>query len=235
MVEFLNLNEGFSFAVFSYVTQRVIDFIIPATFGKSSYDSVLNFPTPDNDRFLRENIQMFYDRVPTHAFTLISSYYLGQLALRMLDGLLALVWKSPNLSIKVVMINLVYLKHVVKYNIVDLMIPSISTSFSVPISVSIIISPVHHGYFYLENPTKSFIVCLVSLVFQMTSKSKMISISERTYHNLAQMGTLEDTFDSVIDRMIREKIAMSGRALGGSSLDTATASQPLKSDSRDNG
>jgi len=36
----------------------------------------------------------------------------------------------------------------------------------------------------------------------------MIAISERTYHNLAQMGTLEDTFDSVIERMIqREKAA----------------------------
>jgi hypothetical protein len=64
----------------------------------------------------------------------------------------------------------------------------------------------------------------------------MISISERTYHNLAQMGTLEDTFDSVIDKMIqRERSAMSGRTLAGSSLNTATASQPSKSDNRDNG
>ena len=57
----------------------------------------------------------------------------------------------------------------------------------------------------------------------------MISISENTYHNLAQMGTLEDTFDSVISKMIeneREKIATSGRTLEGSSQIAATG--PLK-------
>jgi hypothetical protein len=46
----------------------------------------------------------------------------------------------------------------------------------------------------------------------MASKSKMIAISERTYHNLAQMGTLEDTFDSVIDRMIQKQKAASGQS-----------------------
>jgi predicted CopG family antitoxin len=58
----------------------------------------------------------------------------------------------------------------------------------------------------------------------MASKSKMIAISERTYHNLAQMGTLEDTFDSVINRMIqREKAAMSGPTLAGTVQNTAAA------------
>jgi hypothetical protein len=46
------------------------------------------------------------------------------------------------------------------------------------------------------------------MFFRMALKSKMIAISKRTHHNLAQMGTLGDTFDSVIDRMIqREKAA----------------------------
>jgi hypothetical protein len=46
----------------------------------------------------------------------------------------------------------------------------------------------------------------------------------------------KDSFDSVISRMIeREKIAMSGRTLAGSSLNTATASQLSEGDSRDNG
>ena len=214
--------------MYFHITQRVIDFIIPTTFGKPPYDMDLCLPTPDNDMFLRENFQMFYDSVPAHAFTLMSSYNLGKLALRMLDGLMALMWKSPKVSIKVVMINLVHLKHVVEYKIVDLMIPFISTSFSVSISVSIfvpIIIVYHTTYFYLENPTKSFIVCLVPLVFKMTSKSKLISISERTYHNLAQMGTLEDTFDSVISKMIQEKAAMSGPTLAGTGQSTAAVLQ----------
>ena len=44
-------------------------------------------PTPDNDMymFLRENLQMSYDRVPTHAFTFMISYNLGEFALRVLD------------------------------------------------------------------------------------------------------------------------------------------------------
>jgi hypothetical protein len=47
----------------------------------------------------------------------------------------------------------------------------------------------------------------------MTSR-KMISITEKTYKDLAKMGTLEDSFDSVIQKMIRERkwIATSGPA-----------------------
>jgi predicted CopG family antitoxin len=64
----------------------------------------------------------------------------------------------------------------------------------------------------------------------------MISLNQKTYKELAQLGTLEDSFDSVISRMIqREKIAMSGRTLAGSSLNTATASQLSEGYSRDNG
>ena len=48
------------------------------------------------------------------------------------------------------------------------------------------------------------------------SSRKMISLNQKTYKELAQLGTLEDSFDSVISRMIqREKIAMSGRTLAG--------------------
>jgi predicted CopG family antitoxin len=59
----------------------------------------------------------------------------------------------------------------------------------------------------------------------LSLKTKMISVSERTYKNLAQMGTLEDTFDSVISRMIEKekRIAMSGQTLAGTGQSTATA------------
>jgi predicted CopG family antitoxin len=57
----------------------------------------------------------------------------------------------------------------------------------------------------------------------MSSKSKLISVSEKTYHDLAQMGTLEDSFNSVIQRMIeREKIAASGQTLAGTNQIAAT-------------
>jgi predicted CopG family antitoxin len=58
------------------------------------------------------------------------------------------------------------------------------------------------------------------------SSRKMIAISEKTHHELAQLGTLEDSFDSVISRMIeREKAAMSGQSLAGSSQNKAAALQ----------
>jgi hypothetical protein len=58
----------------------------------------------------------------------------------------------------------------------------------------------------------------------MSSKTKMISVSEKTWKNLTQMGTLGDTFDSVISRMIqREKVATSGQTLAGTGQDAATA------------
>ena len=57
----------------------------------------------------------------------------------------------------------------------------------------------------------------------MTSR-KMISLTEKSYTDLAQLGNLEDSFDSVISKMIeREKIATSGRTLAGSSQIAATA------------
>lgn len=51
----------------------------------------------------------------------------------------------------------------------------------------------------------------------------MVALSEQTYRDLARMGTLEDTFDSVIQRMIeREKIATSGQTLAGTNQIAAT-------------
>jgi hypothetical protein len=55
-------------------------------------------------------------------------------------------------------------------------------------------------------------------------KTKMIAISEENHHKLAQLGNLEDSFDSVISRLLKE--AMSGRTLGGSSQSTAAPPQP---------
>lgn len=55
----------------------------------------------------------------------------------------------------------------------------------------------------------------------------MVAISEKTYHSLAQMGTLEDTFDSVIQRMIdKEKVAASGQTLP----EPARLQQPYQND-----
>jgi hypothetical protein len=36
----------------------------------------------------------------------------------------------------------------------------------------------------------------------MSSRRKMIAVSKRTYKNLAQLGDLEDSFDSVISKLI---------------------------------
>lgn len=63
-------------------------------------------------------------------------------------------------------------------------------------------------------------------ILLMSSKSRLISVSEKTYHDLAQMGTLEDSFNSVIERMIqKQKAAASGLALAGTGQNTATALQ----------
>jgi predicted CopG family antitoxin len=43
------------------------------------------------------------------------------------------------------------------------------------------------------------------------SSRKMIAISEKTYHNLAKLGSLEDSFDSVIARLIQKQKAASGQ------------------------
>jgi predicted CopG family antitoxin len=68
----------------------------------------------------------------------------------------------------------------------------------------------------------------------MSSKTRMISVSERTYKSLSQMGTLEDTFDSVISRMIeRERIAMSGQTLAGTGQSTAIAPRSATSKGAD--
>jgi hypothetical protein len=67
----------------------------------------------------------------------------------------------------------------------------------------------------------------------MSSHSRnMIAVSEKTYKNLAQMGTLEDTFDSVIDRMI-QKIAVSGTSLAGKNQTSAITPQSTVGAERD--
>jgi hypothetical protein len=63
-------------------------------------------------------------------------------------------------------------------------------------------------------------------IFLMSSKSRLIAVSEKTYHDLAQMGTLEDSFNSVIERMIqKQKAAMSGQSLVGVGQSTAAGLQ----------
>jgi predicted CopG family antitoxin len=37
------------------------------------------------------------------------------------------------------------------------------------------------------------------------SSRKMIAISEKTYHRLAELGNLEDSFDSVIARLLQKQ------------------------------
>ncbi len=39
----------------------------------------------------------------------------------------------------------------------------------------------------------------------MVEKYKTIKISEQTYHKLSQLGTLNDSFDSVIKDLINDK------------------------------
>jgi hypothetical protein len=62
----------------------------------------------------------------------------------------------------------------------------------------------------------SLLSLLYFFIFSMSSKSKLIAVSEKTYHDLAEMGTLEDSFNSVIERMIqKQKAAASGLTLAG--------------------
>jgi hypothetical protein len=78
-------------------------------------------------------------------------------------------------------------------------------------------------YLTVRNPYS--LLFLRFIQYRMSSR-KMIAISEKTHHELAQLGTLEDSFDSVISRMIeREKAAMSGQSLAGSSQNKAAALQ----------
>ena len=58
------------------------------------------------------------------------------------------------------------------------------------------------------------------------SPRKMVSLTLNTYEELAKMGTLTDSFDSVIQRMIeREKVAVSGKPLVGENQTAATTPQ----------
>ena len=58
---------------------------------------------------------------------------------------------------------------------------------------------------------------------------KMISLTEKTYRDLVQLGTFEGTFDSVIQRMIlKEKIATSGQTLAGTNQIAATEQKRLR-------
>ncbi|MGC2308037.1 MAG: hypothetical protein WA461_06520 [Nitrososphaeraceae archaeon] len=51
---------------------------------------------------------------------------------------------------------------------------------------------------------------------------KMIAISEKTYHKLAKLGDLEDSFDTVIAKLIQgEKTALTRGSLAGSTESTA--------------
>jgi hypothetical protein len=52
----------------------------------------------------------------------------------------------------------------------------------------------------------------------------MVAVSEKTHYKLAQLGNLEDSFDTVISRLI-EKAAMSGPTLAGTGQSTAAALQ----------
>ena len=56
----------------------------------------------------------------------------------------------------------------------------------------------------------------------------MIAISEKTYHKLAKLGDLEDSFDTVISKLIRgEKTALTRGSLAGSTESTGEP-HPLK-------
>jgi hypothetical protein len=48
----------------------------------------------------------------------------------------------------------------------------------------------------------------------LMSARKLIAVSEKTYKRLVKKGTLEDSFDSVISRIMdEEEAAMSGQTL----------------------
>ena len=55
--------------------------------------------------------------------------------------------------------------------------------------------------YYSEQEDKDYFVELL----QMVEKYKTIKISEQTYHKLSQLGTLSDSFDSVIKNLIHGK------------------------------
>ena len=90
-------------------------------------------------------------------------------------------------------------------------------SISTPLYASICMSCKHLLLLSREPNARSFIfIFYIFFIFEMARK--MISLTERTYKELAQLGNLEDSFDSVIHRMIeREKVATSDLSLAGRS------------------
>lgn len=67
----------------------------------------------------------------------------------------------------------------------------------------------------------------------------MISLNENTYHNLAKLGDLEDSFDTVISKLIEvansqnNNVAMARGSLAGSTDAKAAASPPPITNRRD--
>jgi hypothetical protein len=53
-------------------------------------------------------------------------------------------------------------------------------------------------------------------------KTKMIAVSEKTHHKLARLGNFEDSFDTVISRLI-EEAAMSDPTLAGTGQNITAA------------
>jgi hypothetical protein len=94
----------------------------------------------------------------------------------------------------------------------------------------------YHFLLSVSTQNVPMTISLLSLynffIFLMSSKSRLISVSEKTYHTLAEMGTLEDSFNSVIEKMIeeRQKAASSQQPFQGSDGPRATAplNQPTK-------
>jgi predicted CopG family antitoxin len=63
---------------------------------------------------------------------------------------------------------------------------------------------------------------------------RMIAIREKTYHSLAELGNLEDSFDSVISRLIQKQKAASGQSsLQGHTGQEAAAPQSAASKGAD--
>ncbi len=57
----------------------------------------------------------------------------------------------------------------------------------------------------------------------------MIAVREKTWEDLTKMWTLEDTFDSVISRMIDREVATSGQA---ANHNQTAATAPERSEDR---
>jgi hypothetical protein len=185
------------------------------------------------DMFVYHFPQVFYEHFPTHHlrpfvffshtinFCVKFCWTLGQ-------GFIFYVPHEPVIESRIIaklsnvrIIAILYLlpDHIVDYN-----------TF-----VSILVRS-YHSLLVSTVPTKRFFIKSISFINMVQQNRKTIVVTEKNFEALRRMGTITESFNDVITKLLQnQKAAMSGPTLTGSVQNTASVSQPSESDSCDNG